>query len=60
MGQEAVWHAAPDHRGQHLDIEAGRALRDRIPPIAAKHGCRDGHDILDRKGVRFFIYFNMG
>lgn len=37
--QEIVGHAAPDDRGQHLDVQPGGALWDGIVPFAAEHGC---------------------
>lgn len=55
-GQEVVGHTAPDDWGQHLDIQPGRTLRDRVLTLTAEHGCRDGHDVL-RREERTNTYF---
>lgn len=46
--EEAIGHTTPDNRGQHLDVQSGRALGDWVRTFAAEHGCRDGHDVLRR------------
>lgn len=37
--EEAVGHAAPDDWRQHLDVQPGRTLGDRVLPLTAEHGC---------------------
>lgn len=37
--EEVIGHATPNDRGQHLDIQPGRALGDWIFTLAAEHGC---------------------
>ncbi len=44
--QEVVRHPAPDHRGEHFNIQPRRTLGHRVLALTAKHGRRKRHDIL--------------
>lgn len=44
--QEAVWHAAPEHRLDGLDIEPRWTLWDWVLLFTLKYGRRQGHCIL--------------
>lgn len=48
--EEGVRHPAPQHGHDGLHIQAGRALRHRVPVLALKYSRRERHRVLGAKG----------